>query len=158
MIGVQTIGNATLIAYDDKPIISTDPWLGANDYAYFGSWCLSYELPIDIKSDILNSKYIFFSHGHPDHLNPDSLHNFKNNNIILGNHLGGRIYNDLKNQGFKVTILEEKKWINLSKNISVMSLSTKIQDTILLIKVNNDIFITVVFGFELFQSRLVGHI
>ena len=141
MIGVQTIGNATLIAYDDKPIISTDPWLGANDYAYFGSWCLSYEIPIDIKSDILNSKYIFFSHGHPDHLNPDSLHNFKNNNIILGNHLGGRIYNDLKNQGFKVTILEEKKWINLSKNISVMSLSTKIQDTILLIKVNNDIFI-----------------
>lgn len=141
MIGVQTIGNATLVGYDDRPIIATDPWLGSNDYAYFGSWCLNYEIPEQIKKDILNSKYIFFSHGHPDHLNPDSLHNFKDSNIILGNHFGDRIFNDLKNQGFKVTILQEKKWIELSKNISVMSLSTKIQDTILLIKVNNDIFI-----------------
>ena len=141
MIGAQTIGNATLVAYDHKPILSTDPWLGSNDFAYFGSWCLSYEIPEKIKKDIFNSEYIFFSHGHPDHLNPDSLHNFKNNKIIIGDHLGKRIYNDLINQGFKVKILKEKVWTELSKNISVMSLSTKIQDTILLIKINNDLFI-----------------
>jgi len=141
MIGAQTIGNATLIAYDDVPILSTDPWLGSNDYAYFGSWCLNYEIPENLKKDIINSKYIFFSHGHPDHLNPDSLHNFKNNHIIIGDHLGKRIHDDLTSQGFKVTILREKKWSALSKNIAVMSLSTKIQDTILLIKINNDIFI-----------------
>ncbi len=44
MIGAQTIGNATLIPNDDKPILSTDPWLGSNDYAYFGSWALNYEI------------------------------------------------------------------------------------------------------------------
>ena len=30
MQGVQTIGNATLIAYDDAPILSTDPWMGGD--------------------------------------------------------------------------------------------------------------------------------
>ena len=41
----------------------------------------------NLKDDILKSKYIWFSHGHPDHLNPDSLHLYKNNNILayLGN-------------------------------------------------------------------------
>ena len=85
MIGAQTIGNATLIAYDNKPILSTDPWMGGDHYAYFGSWYLPYEIPNNLKDDILKSKYIWFSHGHPDHLNPDSLHLYKNNNILLKN-------------------------------------------------------------------------
>ena len=94
MIGAQTIGNATLIAYDDKPILSTDPWLGSEDYAYFGSWKMEFYIPDNLKKDMTSSKFIFFSHGHPDHLNPDSLHNFKNSTILLGDHVGGRIYND----------------------------------------------------------------
>mgnify|MGYP001322759956 CR=1 FL=1 len=89
-----------------------------------------------LHQDILSSEYIFFSHGHPDHLNPDSVHKFKNNKIILGDHVGKRMFNDLKSQGFNVRILEERVWTKLSKNISVMSVSTKIQDTILLIKIN----------------------
>jgi len=52
MIGAQTIGNATLIAYDDTPILSTDPWLGSSDYAYFGSWVLNYEIPKNLRKDI----------------------------------------------------------------------------------------------------------
>ena len=55
MIGVQTIGNATLVAYDQSPIISTDPWMGGDHYAYFGSWHLPYEIPNNIKQDIINS-------------------------------------------------------------------------------------------------------
>ncbi len=141
MIGAQTIGNATVIAYDKKPILATDPWLGGEDYAYFGSWYMPYDIPENLKNDIKKSEYIFFSHGHPDHLNPDSLHNFKNNKIIIGDHFGGRIYDDLKKQNYKIQVLKEKVWIKLSENISVMSLSTKIQDTVLLIKVKNDIFI-----------------
>tara|TARA_B110001452_G_scaffold111388_1_gene92347 strand:- start:208 stop:1572 length:1365 start_codon:yes stop_codon:yes gene_type:complete len=141
MIGAQTIGNATIIAYDKTPILSTDPWLGSDHYAYFGSWYLPHAIPEKIQQDILSSKYIFFSHGHPDHLNPDSLHKFKNNTIILGDHVGKRMFNDLNSQGFKVIILKERVWTELSKNISVMSISTKIQDTILIIKIKNDIFI-----------------
>ena len=80
MIGAQTIGNATIVAYDKNPILATDPWLGLDHYAYFGSWYLPYEIPEKINQDILSSKYIFFSHGHPDHLNPTQFINLK---IIL---------------------------------------------------------------------------
>ena len=141
MIGAQTIGNATLIAYDKIPVLSTDPWLGSNHFAYFGSWYMPHDIPVDLKKDIISSKYIFFSHGHPDHLNPDSLHQFKNNIILLGDHAGNRMLDDLNNQGYTVQILKDKTWTQLSKNVSIMGISTKIQDTILLIKVNQDIFI-----------------
>ena len=141
MIGVQTIGNATLVAYDKLPILSTDPWMGGDHSANFGSWRLPYDIPDNIRQDILRSEYIWFSHGHQDHLNPDSLHLFKNNKILISDHFGSRIYKDLKSENFKVTILEDRKWINLSKNISIMPISTKIQDTILLLRVNNDVFI-----------------
>ena len=78
MLGVQTIGNATLIAYDGTPVLSTDPWMGRDHYAYFGSWHLPYNIPDNIREDVIKSEYIWFSHGHQDHLNPDSLHLFKN--------------------------------------------------------------------------------
>ena len=35
-VGFETIGNATLIAYDNKPILATDPWLSG--HAFFGSF------------------------------------------------------------------------------------------------------------------------
>jgi len=141
MLGVQTIGNATLIAYDKNPVIATDPWMGGDHYAYFGSWQLPYNIPQNIKDDIIKSEYIWFSHGHPDHINPDSLHLFKNNKILISDHFGARIYNDLKNENFNITILEDREWISLSKKISIMSITTNIQDSILLVRVNNDVFI-----------------
>ena len=58
MNGVQTIGNATLVAYDKHPIISTDPWMGGDHSAYWGSWRLPYDIPPNIREDILKSEYI----------------------------------------------------------------------------------------------------
>ena len=141
MLGVQTIGNATLIAYDGTPVLSTDPWMGRDHYAYFGSWHLPYNIPDNIREDVIKSEYIWFSHGHPDHLNPDSLNLFKNNKILVSEHFGGRIYNDLKSENFNITILKDRQWINLSKNVAVMSIITKLQDTILLLKIKDDVFI-----------------
>ena len=141
MIGVQTIGNATLVAYDKKPILSTDPWMGGDHYAFFGSWHLPHNIPDNIKEDIFKSEYIWVSHGHPDHLNHDSIHLFKKNKILISDHFGSRIYKDLKSENYNITILQDRKWVNLSKNISVMSIVTNIQDSILLVRVNNDIFI-----------------
>ena len=42
-VGFDTIGNATIIAYDRGPVLATDPWLGGA--AYFGSWGLSHPIP-----------------------------------------------------------------------------------------------------------------
>ena len=34
---LTTTGNATIIAYDGKPLLVTDPWFGDEEPAYFGS-------------------------------------------------------------------------------------------------------------------------
>jgi hypothetical protein len=47
MLGVKTIGNATLIAFEDCPILATDAWFGDEDDACFGSWSLTHRIPAD---------------------------------------------------------------------------------------------------------------
>jgi L-ascorbate metabolism protein UlaG (beta-lactamase superfamily) len=119
MLGVKTIGNATLIAYDELPILATDPWLGDEDGAYFGSWGLPYEIPVSEKGEILRAKYLWFSHGHPDHLNPQSIERLRHISILLPDHVGGRIRNDLEAQGYNVATLPDARWVLLSKRIRV---------------------------------------
>jgi hypothetical protein len=140
MLGVSTTGNATLIAYDDAPILATDPWFGDENPAYFGSWGLSHRIPPQCKRDIFDAKYIWFSHGHPDHLNADSLRQLRGKHILLADHVGGRIAHDLREQGFEVTILPDRKWVDLSPRIRVFCISTMIQDSVLLIEVNKRLF------------------
>jgi hypothetical protein len=141
MLGVSTTGNATLIAYDDKPILATDPWFGDENPAYFGSWGLSHRIPPACKNDILNAKYIWFSHGHPDHLNSDSLEQIRGRHILLADHVGGRIAHDLRAQGFAVSILPDRQWVELSPRVRVFCISTMIQDSILLVDVNKRLFV-----------------
>ena len=141
MIGLKTIGNATLIAYDKKSILATDPWLGEEDFAYFGSWNLSHKIPLELKKDIQDSKYIWISHGHPDHLNSLSMERFKGKKILLPDHVGSRIKNGFIEDGFETEILPDRKWIHLSDNIKVFCITTVIQDAILLIDVNGYLFV-----------------
>ena len=94
MIGFETIGNATVTVFDDNPVLTTDPWVFGNPY--FGSWGHKYQIPKEQIENIKNSKYIFLSHGHPDHIDPESFDIFKNKTLILADHYGDRIYNDLK--------------------------------------------------------------
>src|SRR5690349_21619526 len=89
---VATTGNATIIVYDGTPLLATDPWIGDEEPAYFGSWVLSHRIPQNLKDDIAACPYIWFSHGHPDHLNPTSIERFKGKKILLADHVGSRIH------------------------------------------------------------------
>lgn len=88
-LGFDTIGNATLICYDKKPVLVNDPWI--NGSAYFGSWGYSHEIPTEQLEAIEKCPYVWFSHGHPDHMNPESLERFRNQEILLPDHFGNRI-------------------------------------------------------------------
>ena len=55
MIGISTIGNATLIAYDKSPILSTDPWFGDIDPSYFGNWITTHTFPKYLQEDVFKS-------------------------------------------------------------------------------------------------------
>ena len=94
MLGFKTIGNATLVVYDGAPVLVTDPWLGGEG-AYFGSWQLSHEIPQQIRDEILDCRYVWFSHGHPDHLNAESAEQLRGAKILLPDHVGRRIQGEL---------------------------------------------------------------
>jgi hypothetical protein len=141
MIGVSSVGNATLIVYDGAPLITTDPWLGETDPAYFGSWVLSHEIPKTQIQEILACPYIWISHGHPDHLNSKSLEKLQGKEILLPDHFGSRISKGLLSKNYKVTILPDRKWHRLSANVKVMCITTILQDSILLVDVNKNLFV-----------------
>jgi hypothetical protein len=141
MLGVKTIGNATLIAFDGGPVLATDPWFGDEDDACFGSWSLTHEIPAAEKAEIQSAKYIWFSHGHPDHLNPSSIKRLRHSSILLPDHFGGRIRNDLESEGYNVTTLPDGRWVELSKRVKVFCISDYIQDSVLLVDVGGRLFI-----------------
>jgi hypothetical protein len=138
---VATTGNATLIVYDDRPLLATDPWIGDEEPAYFGSWVLSHRIPKSLKDDIAACEYIWFSHGHPDHLNPTSVERFKGRKILLADHVGSRIYKDIAPNGFDVTILPDREWVTLTDKVKIHCITTKIQDSVLLLDVAGRLFI-----------------
>lgn len=141
MQAVTATGNATLIAYDDGPLLATDPWMGDEDPAYFGSWMLAQKIPAHLKHDIGNAKYLWFSHGHPDHLNPISLNRYRGKKILLPDHVGGRIRDGLRDEGFEVEVLPDRRWVDLSANVRIQCITTVIQDAILLVDVCGVLFV-----------------
>ncbi|WP_447987268.1 MBL fold metallo-hydrolase [Nitrospira sp. Nam74] len=132
-LGFQTIGNATLIGYDHGPVLATDPWLIGG--AYFGSWTLSHAIPAEQMEAIKACRYIFISHGHPDHLSLESLAMLKDKTLLVPDHVGGRIMKDLEQLGYVVVVLKDGQWIPLSQRIHVMCIADCNQDGLLVIDI-----------------------
>lgn len=138
-VGFETIGNATIIAYDETPVLATDPWIEGS--AYFGSWRMSHVIPDEQMKAIKRCRFIWFSHGHPDHLNGDSVPLLKGQKILLPDHVGGRIRGDLEKEGYEVEVLPNKTWVRLSERVRVMCISDYYQDAVLLIDVNGRLLV-----------------
>ena len=135
----ETAGNAIVVAYDDKPILTTDPWI--NGDAYFGSWTHDYEIAPAQMAAIRDAEYHWFSHGHPDHLNIASLPTLTKGQFLLSDHYGGRIQRDLAVAGHRVRVLPDREWVQLSKGIRVYPIANQNQDSMLLIDVNGRLVI-----------------
>jgi hypothetical protein len=135
----ETIGSAIVIAYDDRPVLTTDPWIDGE--AYCGSWGRDYEIPAPQMQAIRNSQYHWFSHGHPDHLNIASLPMLTKGEFLLSDHYGNRIKRDLTAAGFRVRVLPDRQWIQLSKAVRVYSIANQNQDSLLLIDINGRLVI-----------------
>jgi hypothetical protein len=96
---------------------------------------MSHEIPPEQAASMAVAPWIWFSHGHPDHLNPDSLPSFRGRRILLADHVGHRIASDLERGGFTVTILKDNEWLQISERVRVMCLADYNQDSILLVDV-----------------------
>src|SRR3954463_6877603 len=132
--GFETVGNATIILHDREPLLATDPWIAGS--AYFGSWGLAHEIPAEQSEAVRHCKYVWISHGHPDHLSGDSLALLREKAILVPNHRGSRVFDDLKSQGFNVRVLPDREWIELTPRVRVLCIPDYNQDAILLVDVN----------------------
>ncbi len=137
--GFDTIGNATPICYDPKPVLVSDPWIVGTPY--FGSWALSHEIPPEQFEAICNCQYVWISHGHPDHLIQDSMNLLRGKTILVPDHYGNRIFNGLKEQGYNVHIIKDKVWTKLSDHVRILCLSDHNQDATLLIDCNGRLLV-----------------
>ena len=137
-VNFETIGNATLIVSEnERTLLCTDPWFD-KDPAYFGSWSLSHKFPEQQRSKCENSKFIFISHFHPDHLNLASLRHCKKSTIILAQHFGSRVENELRRVGFDVISLPSRKWINIGEKTKIMIFNNELQDSALLVELTDN--------------------
>jgi hypothetical protein len=138
-LGFETIGNATIICHDNGPVLVTDPWIDGG--AYFGSWTLSHEVPEEQRDAIQRCRYVWLSHGHPDHLSMESLEKLRDKTLLVPNHFGNRIRDDLRGQGFTVQVLVDREWTQLSPKIRVMCLPDMNQDAVLLVDVGGRLLV-----------------
>lgn len=125
-LGFETIGNACLIAHDRGPVLATDPWLTGT--AYFGSWRLSHEVPRQQQENVARCKFLWLSHGHPDHLSIESLERLRDKTILVPDHYGGRMARELRGLGFTVQVLECGEWFPVSDRVRLASLANYNQD------------------------------
>ena len=156
MLGFETIGNATIIAHDGEPLLATDPWILGEPY--FGSWGMSHVIPSAQLDHIRRCTFVWFSHGHPDHLNADSLDALTDKIILLPDHVGGRIEAALREAGLNVRVLRTKAWTELSPRVKVMCLPDYNQDATLLIAMGRDIVIDLNDGSARGYKRFIAHV
>lgn len=138
----ETMGNAMLqFSEGGKPVLTTDPWLVGT--CYFGSWGMDKPLTPEQIRTVQESSFVWISHGHPDHLHPESLELLAKDKtrILLPDHYDPEISQSLSAQGFQVTILPYKKWFRLSDGIRVMSFGNENQDGVLIVEAGDALVI-----------------
>jgi hypothetical protein len=138
-LGFETIGNATLICHDYRPVLVTDPWITGS--AYFGSWTLSHQIPNEQMNSIEQCEFVWISHGHPDHLSAESLKVLNKKKILLPDHVGGLIFRYLTDEGYDVHIIKDRVWTKLSDRIQVLCLCDYNQDATLLVDINGRLIV-----------------
>lgn len=138
-LGFETIGNACIIVHDQGPVLATDPWLEGT--AYFGSWRLAHAVPREQQEHVQRCRFLWISHGHPDHLSLPSLERLRDKTILLPDHYGGRVARDLAGLGFTVRVLRCGEWLQVSDRIRIASLANYNQDATLLIDADGHLII-----------------
>jgi len=155
----ETIGNATIqFLADGSPILATDPWLVGT--CYFGSWALDHALTEREIRNVVNSDYLWISHGHPDHLHHESLALLpKGKRILLPDHYHDEIRRFLADQGFEVEILPYRTWRRLHPQLEVLCLDNENQDAILIARFGDALVINLndspLYGEGPFIRRLI---
>jgi hypothetical protein len=158
-LAFETMGNATLVvSADGAPVLATDPWLVGT--AYFGSWSLDHPLTPEQVAGVTRAPFLWISHGHPDHLHPESLALLpRTQRVLLPDHYHREMREYLAGLGFPVTVLPFKRWTRLTDDVRVLCLDNENQDAMLVIEAGDAVLVDAndspMYGEGPFLRRLV---
>ncbi len=130
----ETLGNAMIQVFKDgHPILATDPWIVGG--AYFGSWGLERPLSGAQIANVKASKYLWFSHGHPDHFHPESLDQLNRDSLVLlPDQYDPEMARTLDERGFKHSTLPHKQWVDLMDGLRILCVDNENMDAIVAIE------------------------
>lgn len=114
---LQYISSACVLIEDDDVKILCDPWLV--DGAYLGSWF--HYPPLKFQPEQFNDvDFIYISHIHPDHFDPNTLNRMnKKIPIIINNYVSKFLKNNIEKLGFKVIELNHNTRVHLKNNLYI---------------------------------------
>jgi hypothetical protein len=132
----QTLGNAMIqLVKDGEPVLVTDPWLLGS--AYFGSWEIERPLTEAQLERARASRYIWFSHGHPDHFHLPSVDTLRPTALVLlPDHYNPELIAPLEERGLRHRTLPQKQWVELEPGLRVMCVANENMDAILAMEVD----------------------
>lgn len=99
---VQYLKSASVLVEHDGVRVLCDPWL--TDGIYYGSWY--HYPPLEITpEDFSDVDYIYISHVHPDHLDPETLRRLPDHiPVLIANYKDRFVHRILKQCGFEQII------------------------------------------------------
>jgi hypothetical protein len=81
MLNITHYSNSFIVVDSEHSSIVCDPWIGkTTDNAWYSYPLINQK---DVDKKVFNSKFIYVSHIHCDHIDPKTLKNFKNKNLTF---------------------------------------------------------------------------
>lgn len=142
-----------MIEVDDIKIV-TDPWVKGTSYC--DQWHL---FPKALSPDLIkDADFVLYSHGHEDHLNPESLSTVqKNASLIYPYSWYGGTTEFFKELGFeKIHEIVNEHTRQLTKNIKVTYLSNNL-DNVIVLEINDKIIVNVNDALPSASSSMITH-
>ena len=127
---ITYISHATLLIEVDGVKIVTDPWVKGASYC--NQWFL---FPKALNPNLISdADYVVYSHGHEDHLNPESLQLInKNATIFYPYSWYGGTTEFFNEQGFKnIHEVVNEKTVQISRNVKMTYFSNNLDNVIVI--------------------------
>jgi UDP-MurNAc hydroxylase len=138
---IEFINHASVLVRYNKTAILSDPWY--YDSVFNKGWRLVYDNDKNYIKEILNKiNYIYISHEHPDHFNPQFLASVEIREIIIKNKIkfifqktkDKRVISFLKKVGFEVIECPINKKIKLNSDTYILISKHDFYDSSILIE------------------------
>ena len=132
----EFINHSSFCVSNNDLSLLVDPWISGS--VFNCSWdLLSPTNPGSIKT-IDKSKYVWFSHEHPDHFNPKNIIDFlKGKNFLFQKTKDKRVVNFLKNISSNVYELDSNKDFHINDKFSIRVIPFQDIDSFCLIKIDD---------------------